>query len=98
MNQLAALRHLALPFHAAPLLLVAIFSVLLRLALHAGLLGLPALLILGSWFFKYAFMLLDHAAEGRPGAPVLTPEAANPVGEMRPLASRAQRLGAELTR
>jgi hypothetical protein len=57
-----------------------------RLALHAGLLGLPALLIIGSWFFKYAFMLLDHAAEGRPGAPVLTPEAANPVGEMRPLA------------
>ena len=86
MNHFAALRYLALPFHAAPLLLVAIFSVLLRLALHAGLLGLPALLILGSWFFKYAFMLLDHAAEGRPGAPVLTPEAANPVGEMRPLA------------
>lgn len=86
MNHLAALRYLALPFHATPLLLVAIFSVLLRLALHAGLLGLPALLILGSWFFKYAFMLLDHAAEGRPGAPVLTPEAANPIGEMRPLA------------
>ena len=80
------MRYLALPFHAAPLLLVAIFAVLLRLALHAGLLGLPALLILGSWFFKYAFMLLDHAAEGRPGAPVLTPEAANPVGEVRPLA------------
>jgi len=86
MNRFAALRYLALPFHAAPLLLVAFFAVLLRLALHAGLLGLPALLILGSWFFKYAFMLLDHAAEGRPGAPVLTPEAANPVGEMRPLA------------
>jgi hypothetical protein len=86
MNHLAALRYAALPFHAAPLLLVAIFSVLLGLALHAGLLGLPALLILGSWFFKYAFMLLDHAAEGRPGAPVLTPEAANPLGEMRPLA------------
>jgi hypothetical protein len=86
MNPFAALRYLALPFHAAPLLLVTIFAVLLRLALHAGLLGLPALLIIGSWFFKYAFMLLDHAAEGRPGEPVLTPEAANPVGEMRPLA------------
>jgi hypothetical protein len=85
-KRLATQRYWLLPFHAAPLLLVAIFSVLLRLAMHAGLLGLPALLILGSWFFKYAFMLLDHAAEGRPGAPVLTPEAANPVGEMRPLA------------
>jgi hypothetical protein len=86
MNPRATLSYLTLPFHVAPLLLVALFSVLLRLALQAGLLGLPALLILGSWFFKYAFMLLDHAAQGRPGAPVLTPEAANPVGEMRPLA------------
>jgi hypothetical protein len=43
-------------------------------------------LIIGSWFFKYAFLLLDHAAEGRPGAPVLSIEAANPLGEMRPLA------------
>ena len=85
MNRFAALRCLTLPFHPAPLLLVAIFAVLLRLALHAGLLGLPALLIIGSWFFKYAFLLLDHAAHGRPGAPVLSMEDANPLGEMRPL-------------
>ena len=85
MNGLATLRYLALPFRTASLLLVAIFSVLLRLALHAGLLGLPVLLIIGSWFFKYAFLLLDHAAQGRPGAPVLSVEAANPLGEMRPL-------------
>jgi hypothetical protein len=85
MNGFAVLRHLALPFHTAPLLLVAIFSVLARLALHAGLLGLPALLIIGSWFFKYAFLLLDHAAHGRPGAPVLSMEDANPLGEARPL-------------
>lgn len=84
-NRLASLRYLALPFHMAPLLLVAIFSVLLRIALQAGPLGLPALVIVGSWFFKYAFLLLDHAAHGRPGTPVLTPEAANPLGEMRPL-------------
>ncbi len=84
-DALSALRHLALPLHAAPLLLVGIFAVLLRLAMHAGLLGLPLAAILLSWFFKYAFMLLDHAAQGRPGAPVLTPEAANPVGEMRPV-------------
>jgi len=31
-NRLATLRYLALPFRMAPLLLVAIFSVLLRLA------------------------------------------------------------------
>lgn len=40
MNRLATQRYLLLPFQAAPLLLVAIFSVLLRLAMHAGLLGL----------------------------------------------------------
>lgn len=85
MNGLATLRYLALPFHTAPLLLVVLFSVLLRLALYAGLLGLPALLIIGSWFFKYAFLLLDHAAHGRSGAPVLSVEDANPLGEMRPL-------------
>ncbi len=79
------LRSLLLPLHVAPLLLVAIFSILLRLGMHAGLLGLPILLIIGSWFFKYAFLLLDHVAEGRPGAPVLSVEAANPLGERRPL-------------
>jgi hypothetical protein len=79
-------RSLALPFQPAPLLLVATVSLLLGLALKAGVFGIPMIAILVSWFFKYCFMLLDHAAEGRPGAPVLTPEAANPVGEMRPLA------------
>lgn len=86
MSDLTALRSLALPFRMASLLLVVIFSVLLLLGVNAGLLGIPMLLIIGSWFFKYAFVLLDHAAQGRPDAPVLTPEAANPLGEMRPLA------------
>jgi len=85
MDGLATLRYLALPFHTASLLLVVLFSVLLRLALHVGLLGLPALLIIASWFLKYAFLLLDHAAQGRPGAPVLSVEDANPLGETRPL-------------
>lgn len=80
------LRALLLPLHAPPLLLVAIFSVLIGLSLDAGLFGLAALLILSSWFFKYGFLLLDHAAQGRPGAPVLSMEDANPLGETRPIA------------
>jgi len=80
------LRALMLPLHAPPLLLVAIFSVLIGLSLNAGLFGLAALLILSSWFFKYGFLLLDHAAQGRPGAPVLSMEDANPLGETRPVA------------
>ena len=79
-------RALALPLQAAPLLLVAIFSLLLLFGVKAGMPGIPVLLIVGSWFLKYGFVLLDHVAQGRPGAPVLTAEHANPVGETRPLA------------
>lgn len=70
---------------SAPLLLVVIFSTLLVLAAHAGALGIPAALIVGSWFLKYAFVLLEHLAHGRPGLPVLSAEDANPFGERRPV-------------
>jgi hypothetical protein len=86
MDAFVPLRSLALPFRLAPLVLVATFSLLLSPVLKAGLLGLPMLVILVSWFFKYCFMLLDHSAQGRPDAPVLTPEAINPFGELRPFA------------
>lgn len=84
MNGATFLRSLALPFAVAPLLLVMTFAVLLRLALQAGLLGLPMIYIVGSWFLKYAFVLLRHTAHGRPGAPVLSMEDVSPFGEMRP--------------
>jgi hypothetical protein len=51
--------------YAAPVLLVLAFSLMLTLAADAWILGLPAALIVGSWFFKYAFLLMDHAAHGR---------------------------------
>ena len=86
MQNLSALRTLILPLRAAPLLLVAIFSPLLLLGLQGGLVGIPIVLILGSWFLKYAFLMLDHTAEGRPDTPVLSAEVINPLGEMRPLA------------
>lgn len=82
----ALLRSLLLPLNPAPLLLVAVFSVLLVVGARAGLPGLPIVFIVGSWFFKYGFLLLDHAAEGHPGAPVLAVEDVNPFGEARPLA------------
>src|SRR5512139_79926 len=69
----------------APLLLVAIFSLLLVVALQASVFGLALLCIIGSWFLKYAFVMLEHTAQGRPGAPVLAIEDANPFGEKRPL-------------
>jgi len=81
----STLRALTLPLHMTSLLLVAIFSFLFLLAANAEIIALPLALVIGSWFFKYAFLLLDHAAQGRPGALVLTLEDANPVGETRPL-------------
>ncbi|MDH5176054.1 MAG: DUF4013 domain-containing protein [Gammaproteobacteria bacterium] len=69
----------------APLLLIGIFSLLLVVALQASVFGLALLCIIGSWFLKYAFVLLEHTAQGRPGAPVLSIEDANPFGEKRPL-------------
>ncbi|HVN43091.1 MAG TPA: hypothetical protein VMT50_09935 [Steroidobacteraceae bacterium] len=74
-----------LPLRVSPLLLAVLFSFLFLLASHAGLLGLPIALVVGSWFFKYGFVLLDHAADGQPGAPVLAVEDVNPFGEARPL-------------
>ncbi len=78
------LHYLRLPLCPAPLILIAIFGILLNLAEHAGLLGVPALAILGSSFLTYGFALLDHVLEGRPEAPVLSYEMAQPLAR-RPL-------------
>ena len=85
MEHIGVLRYFARPFQTAPLILVAIFSFLLAFGISGGLWGVFIVVVIGSWFFKYAFMLLDHVAEGKPEAPVLSPEAANPAGEKRPL-------------
>jgi hypothetical protein len=76
---------LAMPLKTAPLMLIAIFSVMLVFASRAGLFGLPLSLILMSWFFKYAFVLLDHATDGVEEPPVLSVEMINPASEQRSL-------------
>jgi hypothetical protein len=78
-------RYLALPLKMAPLFLIVVFSVLLALASRAGFFGLPLTLILMSWFFKYAFVLLDHTTDGVEEPPVLSVEMINPVSEQRSL-------------
>jgi hypothetical protein len=85
MNVAALSRYLALPLKTAPLLLIAIFSLLLSFAARAGLFGLPLTLILMSWFFKYAFALLDRTTDGALEPPVLSIEMINPVSEQRSL-------------
>lgn len=82
---LSTLRYLILPLRDAPLLVMAIFSVLLAFASTAGLMGIPLAFIASSWFFKYSFVLMDSAAEGMTEPPTLSIEMMNPVDEQRPL-------------
>ncbi len=63
-----------------------VFSLLLALASHAGLLGIPLAFILISWFFKYAYILFDHTVWGFDEPPALDIHMLNPLDEQRPLA------------
>jgi hypothetical protein len=86
-------RHLRRMLDPAILLLIAAISLGLALARFAGLFGLPLALILISWFFKYAYALLDDVAHGVDEAPVLSMEMVNPLAQ-RPAAQLAICLGA----
>lgn len=57
-----------------------------NIALASGLYGILLGLLLSSWFFKYAYVLLDSVANGRKDTPVMSVEMLNPVDEQRPLA------------
>lgn len=76
--------YLLMPLRSAPLVLIVIFSFGLGFASIAGLTGIPLAAILSSWFLKYAFVLLDHAAQGKLEPPVLSVEMINPLDEQRP--------------
>lgn len=78
-------RYLLLPWRPAPLLLVAVLTIAIDLALLAGFVGMAIAAILASWFFKYCFVLLDATIAGDE-PPVLSIEMVNPLDEQRPLA------------
>lgn len=84
MAPLVLLRYLLFPLRAVPLVLIALFSIVLAVATHAGVFGIPALAIVGSWFFKYAFAMLDDIVDGRDEPPVLSYEIINSL-QQRPL-------------
>lgn len=78
-------KYLRMPLHTAPLLVILIFAFLTALVGGTGsITGIPMLLILTSWFFKYSFVLLDHTVDGRHDPPALSAEMVNPV-EQRPI-------------
>lgn len=79
------MRYLAIPARPVPLTLIVAFAFGLTLASKAGLLGLPLMLILVSWTFKYAFVAFDTVLRGYQEPPVLSLEMVNPASEQRPL-------------
>lgn len=85
MHAMETLKYLLIPLRGAALVLIVSFSILLLLAAHGGLLGLPLALLVVSWFCKYGFALLDRVADGVNEPPVLSYEMINPANESRPL-------------
>ncbi len=83
---MAILRHLLRPIDLTSLLLVAIFAVLFAFGIRARIYGILIIVLLTSWFFKYAYVLLDAVANGVKETPVLSVEMLNPVDEQRPAA------------
>lgn len=86
MHAVETLKYLLIPLRGSALVLIVSFSILLLLAAHGGLLGLPLTLLVVSWFFKYGFALLDQVADGVNEPPVLSYEMVNPANEARPVA------------
>ena len=78
-------RYALFPFRGGALMLLLTFTLGFDLAFHAGLMGIPFALGLGSWFFKYCFVLLDSIIVGEVEPPVLSVEMINPFNEQRPL-------------
>ncbi len=79
-------RHWLRPARGGAAGVVIVFALLAFIAVKAGLLGIPMGLLLISWFFKYAYILLDHTAQGFDEPPALDIQMLNPVDEQRPLA------------
>jgi hypothetical protein len=81
------LRALSLPFQTTSLLFVALTATLLALVGSIGgsiaPLTIVSTYILLSWINKYAFALLDHAANGETQAPVASVEMLGPTGDWR---------------
>jgi hypothetical protein len=81
------LRALALPFQFTSLLFGGVLASLLALVASVAPALLPprlfGLYLLLSWLNKYAFALLDHAANGQVEAPVASVELLGPAGDLR---------------
>jgi hypothetical protein len=78
--------HLLRPARGGAAGVLIVFALLLTIASHAGLFGIPMACILTSWFCKYAYILFDHTVRGFDEPPALDIQMLNPLDEQRPLA------------
>jgi hypothetical protein len=73
-----------MPLRTAPVLVIALLTLVLSAAIAMRIPGiLPGILAI-SWYFKYSFVVLDSAVEGKRELPALSADMINPV-EQRPL-------------
>src|SRR5271169_4743919 len=86
MARIEMLSHLIRPARGAAAGVVIVFALLLAIAAKGGMLGIPLAFIVTSWFFKYAYILLDHTVWGFAEPPALDIKMLNPLDEQRPLA------------
>ena len=78
------LRALFVPWSLASVLFIAFSAALLAFFLGKGVFGVVGSYFLLAWLFKYAFVVLEHVANGRFEAPVVSVEMLGPF-EQRPL-------------
>ena len=83
------LHHLIRPARGGAIGGVIDLAELLALGGKAGLLGIPAILISLSWFFKYAYILFGRVVRGLDEPPALDIATLNPVDEQRPVGQLA---------
>jgi len=85
----AFVRYLIFPACGGAVLVVFVFAPPLAFAKLQPLLALPLILILTSWFFKYAYILFDAVVRGVDEPPALDIQMLNPLDEQRPIAQLA---------
>ena len=78
MHPIALLRYLRFPLHTTPMLLILFIGIVLSIVLQGGMFGAYVVVVLGSFFFKYGFALLDDVIDGHRMPPVMSTEFVNP--------------------
>lgn len=80
----AFLKYLLLPARLSGLAFIAALTLGFEVSIWGGLFGVVMGVLLTSWVFQYAYILVEHIANGATEPPVLAMEMLNPAHERRP--------------